>query len=106
MRGFEHELQFLAQHSTKKWDVYITETGWRETNQNRRQLASYYRVAHRTIWNHPQIVAVTPFVWRGSPGPFEEFSFLDEDAQPTAQWQAYAQVLVEQARQLLTQRSE
>jgi hypothetical protein len=106
MRGFEHELDFLAKHSSKQWQVYITETGWRETRQNRGRLASYYQVAHRTIWNNPQVVAVTPFVWQGAPGPFEEFSFLTASAQPTAQWNAFAKVLQEQARHLLSQRNQ
>lgn len=106
LRGFEHELEFLAQYSGKQWPIYITETGWRETRQNRARLASYYQVAHKTIWNHPQVVAVTPFVWRGAPGPFAEFSFLNAESQPTAQWQAFSKVLQDQARNLLSQRSE
>lgn len=104
LRGFEYELEFLKSYSDKKWDVYITETGWRETNQNRNRLNSYYQVAHNTIWSNPQVEVVTPFVWRGSPGPFEEFSFLDADAEPTAQWRAYTNLLIEQTRQLLAKK--
>lgn len=105
LRGFEHELVFLEQHTDKEWDVYITETGWRETPQNRIRLLSYYQTAHKTVWEHDQVIAVTPFVWRGSPGPFAEFSFLDANAQPTAQWHAFARVLQDRARQLVTQKN-
>lgn len=106
LRGFEHELEFLKKYTGKQWQVYITETGWRETPQNRRQLTSYYQVASKTVWSHPQVVAVTPFVWRGAPGPFAEFSFLDAEAKPTAQWTAYTRVLQDKARQLLTQTTQ
>lgn len=107
LRGFEHELEFLAEHTNpdKEWPVFITETGWKETPQNRRLLKGYYQTAHRTVWNHSQVVAVTPFVWRGAPGPFADFSFVDAESQPTPQFTALQQIWHDQTK-LLTQRAE
>lgn len=106
LRGFEYELEFLEAYSDEEWDVFITETGWRQTPQNASRLTSYYQVAHATVWNHPQVEVVTPFIWRGAPGPFEEFSFLNADGKPTAQWNAYNALLLEQARQLLADKED
>lgn len=104
LRGFEHELAYLQQHSDRTWKVFITETGWRNTPQVNRTIASYYRYAGQNIWSHEQVVAVTPFLLNGSPGPFAEFSFLHADGQPTNQWQAFASWLDHRNSQLLTQR--
>lgn len=93
LRGFEHELAYLKEKTDKDFQVYITETGW-EVNYNlQRWLPSYYTYALQHIWNHPQVVAVTPFLLRGTPGPFAGFSFLTEDNQPTPQYQAYRQAI-------------
>ncbi len=106
LRGFEHELALLAKYSDRDWPVFITETGWRETRQNRSVLGRYYQTAHRDIWSHTQVVAVTPFLWQGAPGPFAEFSMRTAESAPTAQWHAFAKVLSEQARVLLSQRQD
>lgn len=71
----------------KTLPVYITETGWRATKTNSNKLTQYYQYANKYIWSDPRVVAVTPFVLQGAPGPFAEFSFIN-DGQPTAQYQA------------------
>jgi hypothetical protein len=45
------------------------------------------------VWSDPRVVAVTPFVLRGDPGPFAEFGFLDKNNQPTRQYRALQQAL-------------
>ncbi len=86
--GFRHELAFLEKLSDRVWQVYITETGWSVTKSLAKWLPSYYQYAIDHVWSDPEVVAVTPFVLRGAPGPFEAFSFLDADGQPTAQYRA------------------
>ncbi len=93
LRGFEHELAFLKQHTGTDYQVYITETGWIENRQTARWLESYYSYAMQHIWSHPQVVAVTPFVLRGAPGPFSGFSFLDKNDKPTIQYTALQKAL-------------
>ena len=88
MRGFEVELKYLKQKTNKDYLVFITETGWIVNASTQRYLESYYTYALQHIWSHPQIVAVTPFLLRGDPGPFKAFTFLDEDSQPTVQYRA------------------
>ncbi|MBP9819670.1 hypothetical protein KBC79_02945 [Candidatus Woesebacteria bacterium] len=105
LRGFEHELAYLKQKSGKDFRVMITETGWVDTDATRRWLPEYYEYALRHIWSHPQIIAVTPFVLQGAPGPFERFSFLDENRQPTRQYsalQAALQTILTEHRLLTT----
>ena len=88
LRGFEHELTFLKQKTGRDFPVFITETGWVVNRQTSRWLESYYEYALQHIWSHPQVVAVTPFVLRGDPGPFSGFTFLDKNNQPTVQYTA------------------
>lgn len=85
LRGFTFELNFLKQKTGRDFQVFITETGWMATPSTGRYLSSYYLYALQHIWNDPRVVAVTPFVMRGSPGPFAEFSFFDANNLPTIQ---------------------
>src|SRR3989344_121147 len=85
LRGFEHELAFLRQKTDKNFPVYITETGWRSSPATDRWLSSYYEYALQNIWSKPEVVAVTPFLYKGAPGPFAEFSFVTGDDKPTNQ---------------------
>jgi hypothetical protein len=93
LRGFEHELAFLKQKTGRDYSVFITETGWVVNRQTSRWLESYYEYAVQHIWSHPQVVAVTPFVLRGAPGPFSGFTFLDQNNQPTVQYTALQKAL-------------
>lgn len=78
LRGFEHELAFLKQYDERDWPVFITETGWDASKVVQSQLKNWHQQAQE-IWSHPQVVAVTPFLWQGSPGPFAGFSLYDQD---------------------------
>lgn len=93
LRGFEHELAFVKEKTGRDLKVIITETGWVVNKQTSRWLESYYTYALQHIWSNPQVMAVTPFVLRGSPGPFSGFSFLDGQDKPTAQYTALQRAL-------------
>lgn len=88
LRGFEHELAYLKKKTDKDFQVYITETGWVSNRATAPWLESYYTYALQHIWSDPRVVAVTPFVLQGAPGPFAGFTFLDERGQPTSHYRA------------------
>jgi len=94
LRGFEHELAFLADKTETILPVYITETGWEDSRATRPWLASYYEFALQHIWTKDKVVAVTPFIYKGSPGPFSGFSFMTADDKPTEQLEALRSALV------------
>lgn len=98
LRGFTHELSFLKQETNRDFQVFITETGWVESNATRRWLESYYTYALQHVWSDPRIIAVTPFLLRGDPGPFAGFSFFDKDNQPTDQFTALRKALEKNAQ--------
>jgi hypothetical protein len=90
LRGFEHELAYLKQKIGKDdYPVYITETGWVANGSTRPWLESYYTYAMQHVWSHPQVVAVTPFVLQGDPGPFSGFAFIDRNSKPTVHYTAF-----------------
>lgn len=92
LRGFEHELEFLRKFSKQDLPVYITETGWRQTRGVLPYLTPYYKYAFQHIWSHPQVKAVTVFLFQGFPGPFAEFSLLNPSGLPTGQMNAFGVV--------------
>lgn len=93
LRGYQYELAFVKEYVTKDLPVYITETGWVETQRTVRWLPQYYLYAMKNIWSDPRIRAVTPFVLNGSPGAFEEFSFYDAEGKPTQQFYAFRKTI-------------
>ncbi len=93
LRGFEYELAYAKQKTNKDFQVYITETGWEASASLSKWFDSYYQYAVDNIWSHPQVVAVTPFILQGAPGPFAGFSFLDQDGKPTKQYVSYKKAL-------------
>lgn len=88
IRGFEHELAFIKTTTGRELTVMITETGWRETAYTRPRLNAYYTYAMNNVWSDTRVLAVTPFILNGAPGPFSEFSFLDQEKKPTKQYEA------------------
>lgn len=93
MRGFTHELAFLKEKTAKDFQTFVTETGWEENAATRRWLTSYYQYTSDNIWSDERVIAVTPFVLQGDPGPFSRFSFIDKDGKPTNQYRAYQDVI-------------
>lgn len=97
LRGFEHELDYLKNKTGRDYLVFITETGWRANSSTLPWLESYYSYALENIWSDPRIIAVTPFLLHGSPGPFSSFSFIDQNGQPTAQYRALQSALAKRS---------
>lgn len=93
LRGFQHELAFAEPLAGRKLDVYITETGWEENSTTARRLNDYYAYAMKNIWSDERVKAVTPFLLKGAPGPFERFSFFDKEGNRTRQFEAYRKVI-------------
>ncbi len=96
LRGFEYELTYLKKHTSKELSVFITETGWEDSALTRRWLSSYYTYALQHIWSDTRVLAVTPFVYKGAPGPFAGFSFISASGKPTTQYYAVLQALKSQ----------
>jgi len=89
LRGYTYELAYLKNKSNRELQTFITETGWEDNSTTHRWLSAYYQYAADQIWTDERIVAVTPFILQGAPGPFTRFSFVDQDGHPTAQYHAY-----------------
>lgn len=96
LRGFKVELAWLKEKTGVDYLVYITETGWEVSTRMCGWMPSYYDYAVKHIWNDPAVVAVTPFLLQGAPGPFEGFSFIDAQGKPTAQYISYRNALKKQ----------
>ena len=90
LSGFLNELAWLEKNTGLTPKVFITETGWEENARTKSHLYNYYEYAAEEIWNNERVVAVTPFVLKGDPGPFAKFTLLDKDNQPSRQYYAVA----------------
>ncbi|MBU4017201.1 hypothetical protein KJ980_00525 [Patescibacteria group bacterium] len=84
--SFTYERALIRTMSAKNLPVFITETGWSTDAISPDTQAIYYQEAFRDAWSDTGIVAITPFLLKAN-GSFSEFSFLDEDGKPTAQYQ-------------------
>ncbi|MCB0360534.1 MAG: hypothetical protein KDD44_12885, partial [Bdellovibrionales bacterium] len=93
MQGFKQELAWLEQWRSEPLQVYITETGWQANRATSRYLQQYYTYALQHIWSDDRVIAVTPFVLKGTPGPFSQFSFLTADDKPTVHFVAFQKAL-------------
>lgn len=93
LTGFTHELAWLKQKTGRDLKVFITETGWEENNTTRNKLYNYYSYAAKNIWNDARVIAVTPFVLKGDPGPFSKFTLIDKDGQTSRQYDALANAI-------------
>ena len=93
MRGFTHELAYLKQKTGRDFQTFVTETGWEDNYSTRKWLGSYYQYTADHIWSDERVIAVTPFVLQGDPGPFSGFSFIDKNGRPTTQYRAYQDVI-------------
>ena len=84
LRSYQWELMRLKELGvTKKLPVFITETGWvhregvtpNSALLTTDQVGANLVVAANTVWNDPNIVAVTPFVLSYQGLPFDHFSW-------------------------------
>lgn len=106
LRGFIHELDWLEKKAQLQLKVFISETGWEENAATRRHLHNYYHYANEHIWSDERVIAVTPFVLKGDPGPFAKFSFLNKDNQITRQFSAYQQIIKQNYQRLQKELSQ
>lgn len=84
--SFHYERQLVQSLSRKALPVFITETGWSTEAVSDATAASYYILALNTAWSDNNIVAITPFLFQGSGGVFEKFTFLRRDGSFTQQY--------------------
>jgi hypothetical protein len=74
--SFKYEKKHIQSLGGKNLPVFITETGWDQQKLSETKVIDYYKVALASVWNDPNIVAITPFLLNSGPGPFEKFSFI------------------------------
>src|SRR5579859_406221 len=91
--GFITELNYLKDKTGREYRTFITETGWVDNAATDSSLESYYQYAVDHVWSDPRVVAVTPFVLQGDPGPFSGFTFINRSGQPTHQYIVYQNVI-------------
>lgn len=84
--SFFHERSLIESMSNKVLPVFITETGWSSASVSPDTEVQYYNQTLQTIWDDPDIVAITPFLLNAGAGPFEQFSFIDSNGNPTKQY--------------------
>jgi len=84
--SFFHERNLIESMSTKTLPVFITETGWSSSSVPPDTEVQYYNQTLQTIWDDPDIVAVTPFLLNAGAGPFAQFSFIDANGNKTKQY--------------------
>lgn len=87
--SFIHERQLIKSMSSKNLPVFITETGWSAQSVPASTIVQYYDQTFKTIWNDPDIVAITPFLLNAGAGPFAQFSFLTASGGQTPQYQYF-----------------
>ncbi|NCN87717.1 MAG: hypothetical protein GW941_02365 [Candidatus Pacebacteria bacterium] len=95
LRGYKHELEFLKRVTSRDFKVFITETGWLSNSLTNHWLDYYYKYAAEQIWSDEKIMAVTPFILRGDPGPFSGFAFIDRNGEPTKQYYSFQKTFTE-----------
>ncbi len=101
IRTFEWELRLLGDLGIeKKLPVFITETGWAHNGNAAAQsrlspddVSQYLTVAAETVWNHPQVAAVTPFLFNYQEPLFAMFSWLRlTTREPLAFYRSYQEI--------------
>ncbi|HQM16004.1 MAG TPA: hypothetical protein PLM16_02230 [Candidatus Woesebacteria bacterium] len=95
LRGFQHELNFIKNRVNRDLEVFITETGWVDNRVTRPWLSQYYLYAVQHVWSDERVKGVTPFLIRGAPGPFAQFSFFDDQDLPTPIFKAVQETILE-----------
>jgi len=85
--SFIHERDLIRTMSNKTLPVFITETGWSSETVSEDTRVQYYDQTFKTIWNDPEIVAVTPFLLQAANGPFAQFTFITGSGYKTKQYQ-------------------
>lgn len=94
IRTFEWELGLLTDLGVQKnLPVFITETGWVHSRLSPDEVSEYLTIASQTVWNQPQIAAVTPFLLNYQDSLFSMFSWLHLVTQePYSFYRSYQQI--------------
>jgi hypothetical protein len=93
IKGYQWEQLMLKQYFKidKKLPVFITETGWPIGGKKfltEKTVLNYLKSAYEDYWlKDGSLMAVTPFVLSYPEPPFAEFSWLDKQGSPSAQFQ-------------------
>ena len=77
--SYKYEKDLISQISSKDLPIFITETGWDQQKIGESITANYFKIAIENIWTDPKIIAITPFLLKAGSGPFEKFSFMNND---------------------------
>lgn len=76
VRTFLWEMDYLNKLGVKNnYPIFITETGWARITLRENQIDQRLNQVATDVWNHPQIVAVTPFILDYQTSPFANFSW-------------------------------
>jgi len=86
--SFKYEEDLAQNLSGKQLPVFITETGWTDTQIPESTQATYYKDTFTSIWNDKNVIAVTPFLLRAGEGPFAQFSFIKDGSQKADKYKA------------------
>lgn len=82
--GYKWELgQISGYIKGKKLPIFITETGWRRTDDGTlddKKISEYYKIAFDKVWDDKNIVAVCPFILSYPDDQFYQFSFKSNDS--------------------------
>lgn len=100
---FYYEKRFIEGLSSKTFPIFITETGWDSEKLSKKQISSFYKEAFERVWNDKSVIAVTPFVYSASLGPFVKFSFVDIQGNPNEIYNAYASLQKDKGTPLLSE---
>jgi len=79
--SFKFERNLAYELSGKKLPVFITETGWSSEKVSENQISRYFIYAFEKVWSDQNIVGVTPFLLQAGPGPFFQFTLLNENGE-------------------------
>jgi hypothetical protein len=86
--SFRYERQLAKTFGGKELPIFITETGWTGDKVPDELRGDYYYQALTSVWNDTGIVTVAPFLLRAHSGPFQQFTFLNQDGKETKQYTA------------------
>ncbi len=77
--SFYYQQSLAESFSQKVLPVFITETGWSSDTVSQSTQSQYYIQSFMNYWDDKSVVAVTPFIFNASSGPFTQFAFENGD---------------------------
>lgn len=77
--NYRYEENLLSTFGVNNTKIFLTEAGWRTDLLGDTGANYFYNQAFTQIWTDQNIVAITPFVLNSVGGPFDGFSFTNQD---------------------------